>query len=129
MALFTVEKLPKMPVVLFTAQPGYDVMRDLGESIMAAASVIDAQSDPIYYIQDIRVVHLDLDEVVDAANRLSRGDSPLYHHPKIFKVIGVTSDPTVKMAFQGMNSAVFGFTEVLAFDTVEEALDYVRKAG
>jgi hypothetical protein len=125
MALFTVEKLPNMPVVLFTAKPGYDIMHDLGESIMAAVEVIDSQSKPIYYIQDIRNLQPDLDGVVDAANRLSRGDSPLYHHPKILKVIGVTSDAAVRMAFKGMNSTVFGNTEVLAFDTVDEAIAYV----
>jgi len=126
MALFTVEKLPNLPIVLFTSLPGYDIMHDLGDSIMAAVQIIEAQSRPIYYIQDIHNLEIDFEGVVDAANQLSRGDSPLYHHPKIIKVIGVTSDAAVRMAFKGMNSAVFGNTEVLAFDTVDEAIAYVR---
>jgi len=126
MAKFTVEKLPGEPIVLFTALEGYRISADLPASIEAAVTLINRQSQPVYYIQNLVQMAADMNEVALAANMLARNESPLYHHPNIGLVIVVTGDPTIKMAFQGMHSQMYGNLESASFDTLDEALEFAR---
>jgi hypothetical protein len=127
---YSVEKLHGQPIVLFTASDDYSITNELMQSIVDAEQVISVQREPVYYIQDLRAITIaDMDEYIMGSNALNRGDSPLYHHPKIKKVISVTADDTLKMAFEGMQSALFGNTDVLIFDTLDEALDFAASGG
>lgn len=127
---FSLKKVPDQPLVLFVANEGYSITGELMESIQAAERIISAQREPVYYVQDLRAVVVEnMDEFIMGSNLLSRGDSPLYHHPKIKKVICITTDDLLIAAFEGMGSALFGGTEIVVFDTLDEALDFVAAGG
>jgi hypothetical protein len=125
MASYKVEKLPSQPIVLFTAAPNYVLGTDLEPSIREAIEIINRQSEPVYYIQDLQAMKImDFDEVLTSAYGLTHGDTSLYHHPKIKRVLGVTTDEVLKQAFAGLHHALFGDVDALVFDTLDEAIAY-----
>jgi hypothetical protein len=67
-----------------------------------------------------------MDEMLAGASRLTRGSSPVYHHPNIKKLLVVTTDAVMRLAFQGANNPVFGNLQAVLFETQDEALTYAR---
>lgn len=108
--------------LLNTLQEGYDYSRDYPEGVAEMRRIMDAHAGPLYIIDDVRAVRLTLDELVAAANSGSRGESPLWHHPKMLGIYFITTDPTIKMAVSGIKSEAFGKVHARVCGTVEEAL-------
>ncbi len=127
MAPYTYDKLPGEPILIYTALEGFKIGAHLKQSIDDAWKALDAQEEPVYYINDLsRQARLSLDELLTAASALTRGETAPYHHPKIRKLIIVTKDTMLKLSYKGASADAFGNLHAEVFGTLEEALEYAR---
>lgn len=124
---YTLQKLPDLPVVLFTQQPGTDLVKDMETGLAAAAHLLDEQPGPTFLATDFTGFTMSLGDVLRAASLAAQGQSALLHHPMIRENIFVATDPMTKMAIDGLTAATFGRVRLRRFDTLEEALDYCRR--
>ena len=115
------------PVLLNTLEAGYEFNRDFPEGVAEMRRIMDAHSTPLFIIDDIRAITLDLNDLINAANQGSRGDHPLWRHPKALGVYFISADTKIRMAARGMNSPAFGNLAVKVFPTLEEALKDIEQ--
>ena len=115
-----------LPVFIGVSQPGYSIAKDWDPGVAEMIRILDAQEEPLFYITDIRTLKVSLEDVIAAANLGSRGQDPIWHHPKIRGVYFVSNSKMVELAAKGLRSPVFGNTVVKVLDTVEKALEDIE---
>jgi len=121
---YTLERLPDLPVVLVHPEPG----RTVGDGIRAGMSdlvrLLDAADEPLFVVVDLREVLVDVEEVIQAADRSARGRSPIMHHRNVRETLFVSTHLLVRLAVKGMTTEAFGCARARYFDTCDEALGY-----
>jgi hypothetical protein len=88
--------------------------------------VINALAQKVYYLIDVRDLHLGLDELMKAGNMASRKEGNL-SNPNIIETLIVVPNRLLEMAAQGLRTASFGHLRVRPFRSLEEALAYVEQ--
>ena len=123
MAGYIVERLPNEPIVLASYQPDWDTHRDTDPALEAVEKLLSAAHSPLFYIVDMTIEpHFNLDDLMFVTQRLFRGQHPIFLHPNLREHLLVTHNPIMRRAVTMMPQGV----KTQAFDTVEEALAYVR---
>ncbi|MBN1313322.1 MAG: hypothetical protein JXB30_18090 [Anaerolineae bacterium] len=89
--------------------------------------ILEAQEELLFFICDVREMKLSLDDLIAAANVGSRGQQPLWQHPKIRDVYFISNLKMVELAAKGLSSPIFGNMQVRVFGTVEKALEDIRR--
>lgn len=124
---FTLMLLEDDDVLLFSADPEFDISEDVFAVIEEAKKLLDSLTDPVTIVNDFRTVPPpDMDDLMVGATAVARGDSPLYHHPMLRSVVFVTTDETFRTALRGLSGAIYGEITAHYFDTLEEALAFAR---
>lgn len=123
---YTIEKLPDAPVVIFVHETK-QFSTEMDPAIHDIVAVLDAQSEPVFLIMDIRQVSWGMDDVTIGANAVTRRPEAMLHHPNMREVLFISTLGLIKLAAQGLRSAAFGGVNVRVFDTTEQALDYCRE--
>jgi hypothetical protein len=123
---YSIEELPNESVILLTFQPGFSA-EELADSAAELTKMLDAQSEPVYFILDMTSISLSLDDVIAGANMATRGSKPPFHHPNVRGVVFVSGNNLIKLAAQGLKTATFGNTAVQVFETLDKALAYTSK--
>jgi hypothetical protein len=128
---YSIEKLPVEPIILYTAHPDHNVAAELQYVIADLRELLDVQEEPVYFVNDLRNgPSPSVEDLLKASTLLARGDNPIYQHPNIRKLLVVSTDRIVRMAYQqGGSSATFGSIGVEVFETMEEAMEFVRSGG
>ncbi|MBI5961287.1 MAG: hypothetical protein HY866_21290 [Chloroflexi bacterium] len=122
---FKVEKLSGEPIILSTIYPDYNLFEEIAISDQAAMDLLDAATQPMFMIIDLQV-QLDFGQITIGADIEARGSNPLWHHKNMRQVILVTTNKMVPLAAKGMASQLYGYVNVEVFETVDEALRYIR---
>ena len=120
------EILPGEPIMLTTMSAEYSVSRDQARSDAEARVLLDNAREPLFCIIDLSRVSFSLTDVIGGANAGARGQEPIFHHNKILELIYVTPNRMVQLAVKGLGSVAFGKVKACVFETIEEALAYVR---
>jgi hypothetical protein len=127
---YTIQKLADLPVILQTITTEWQFSRDMQPLIDATMKMLDEAQEPVYLVTDNTTVpSIDFNELVSAASQITRGGNPALHHPNAREFIVVTTNGLMKLATKGLNAPVFGSVTASAFDTVAEALAYVKQAS
>ena len=124
----TIIKLDTHPVILATLQNGFDFATDWPEGEQEIGHILSTHPGPLFLVSDIRGMTLSLDDLLAAASLGSRGQAPIWHHPKIRGVYFISDSTIIKMAAAGLNSPTFGNTKTRVFASVEEALADIEQA-
>jgi len=125
---YQIEVLPDEPIMITHILKGYKVSVDMPQSDAEARVILDQASEPMFHIVEASERLVSLDDIISAANIGARGEQPLWHHPMIREMIFVHPAEVVKLAAKGLKGASFGNLSVRVFDTLDEALSYVRAA-
>ena len=120
------EKHPTLPIIIRRYDDSLDVSQVDPEILNQDSDLINAQNQKVYYLLDIRDLHLGLDELLKAGNMASRKEGNL-SNPNIIETLVVVPNRLLEMAAQGLRTATFGHMRVRAFRSVEDALEYVQK--
>lgn len=124
---YTLEKLLGESIILFTAQPDFDLGCGLNNTIVDFLKLLENETTPVVYILDLRALPpISIEEIMLTANTLTRGESPVYHHPKLHKIMTVTPNPVLQMAYKGLAGEMFGNLEVSVFESLADALAAAR---
>jgi len=119
-----VEKLPDLPVIILTYEGHMDV--ETVKSAFAQSAVIAASLDGIVYrISDVRKSEGNFTDVVNVIKAIR------------VNALGSSADPKIKGVFVGNNQFArmyadflkqeqFGITNIPFFQTLEEALGYIK---
>jgi hypothetical protein len=112
------------PVLLDTMEPPFsgDLMADMA---VETTAWLDRLDHPVYFIIDMGPLELALYDVMQGASAAARGANPPLHHPNIIETILITDKPLLKLVMKGLDSATFGFLNVKAYPTLDEAFAYV----
>ncbi len=129
-SLFEIKVLPDLPAILGTWHDGFKFAEHGEQFSIEASALLDAQTSPVYYILDFsRLENPTMDGLVLAANRGARGAKPNLHHAmNRGTLIIIEGSPFSRLAAKGMNSNIFGNVKIRLFESLDEALDYVRAA-
>lgn len=122
---FKVEKLPDEPIIVATIHEDYDLVNEIPLSDRAVRDILQTVDEPQSYIIHFEL-QLSFDEILLGATKVARGQDPLWHHPYIKQVILVSNDASMKISAAGMSADMFGNLNIQVFETLEDALDYVR---
>ncbi|MBN2146778.1 MAG: hypothetical protein JW726_05295 [Anaerolineales bacterium] len=124
---FRIEKLPDEPIVLEMVGEHLDFTRDIQALQDGLRAMLDETSEPLYAIADIsKLDNFTIRDMVDAANSLTRGRGSTWKHPNLKEIMFVSTNSTIRLAAQGLSSPVFGGFQIKVFQTLEDALVYVR---
>ncbi len=114
--------LDSHPVLLSTLRSDFSLAKDWAEGEQEIRRIVEEHPEPLFLVSDTREWKLSLDDVIASANLGSRGEDPIWHHPKIRGVYFISTSKLVELAGAGLRSPVFGNTAVKVFPTLEEVL-------
>ncbi len=121
---YTVERLSDVPAILTTVSKDFEINRELEAMNRDTLAILDPAEVPLFLITNFQV-SLGIDDLFQSASTL-RKENSIWKHPNIRQVIVITEDPLLRLAAKGMGSPLLGGFNVKLFDSVEEALAYVR---
>lgn len=123
---YTIEKHSKLPALIATWAESFVFTRDAPAYQKDMHSHLDQQKSPVYYVLDVRAWHdMTFDELLQGASIATRGEDPNFHHRMNLGTLFVTSDPTVRASAEGLRSDIFGNANVLVFNELDDALNYI----
>jgi hypothetical protein len=125
---YLLQKLPGESIIVFTANPDFDLGTELPNTVVDFLGLLERETAPITYILDLCALPpISMDDIMLTASTLTRGENPVYHHPKIHKIMAVTPNEAYQMAYKGLAGEMFGHLDVDVFDTLPEALAVARR--
>lgn len=120
---FTIEQLPGEPIILASFQADWDTVRDTDAALAIVNQILSAAQSPMFYIVDVTIEpRFNLDDLMFVSQRITRGQNAIMQHPNLREHMLVTHNPVM----QRYSKALPGSVKARAFDTLDEALDYVR---
>lgn len=123
---YTVKTLHDDSVVLFTAHQDFNRTSEMEQVIHEIIAILDDLDEPVYHVLDWKEGSLNMDDMAEGASATTRRENPVFHHPMVKAVIFVTDNPAIKMVADNMRSETFGNVKTKVFDTLDEAMTYVR---
>jgi len=89
-------------------------------------SLLESLTAPVYFVHEFANPGLSMQDIMKGASIATREEKSTFQHPMIKQIIFVTTSKVMKVAAKGLNTMSFGNIEVAVFDTVDEALAFVR---
>lgn len=122
---FSFEMLPDEPILIGTIHDSFSLGHDFDSFFSELVSILDSVDQPVYYINDIRKLKVNVfQDFVLAANKGSRDRKG--SHPNVIITIVVSTDSLVRLGVKGLSSDIFGNLPILISDTPDEALAQAR---
>lgn len=117
-------------ILLFTMHSDFEPAIDMPKYLPECYQFLEDGPDPIIIITDTTQAPMrDLDDLIQGANSIRNAlAQKINHHPKLLKSITVISNRIVQVAMKGLNTATFGFVDVIIATTQDEALELARAA-
>lgn len=121
-----IEKVAGEPAILFKMASGsYESAVPDPPAAARSFALLEAQPEPVFYIVDLLDAEIKFSGMMAYAN--SQSFQMASRHPKVRQLIVLTKDPALQLAVQGLNSEAFGYVEAPVFETMDEAIVYIRE--
>jgi hypothetical protein len=122
---YTVEKLPDEPILYSLLSESWSAS-ELPAVIDEVAAILDAADEPLFYINSIENVTMNIQELITSSSLAARGGGSILHHPNIREQVVVVQNKLLQLAAKGLDSAAFGHLSMKVFETEDEAFAYAR---
>ena len=119
--------MDSLPVLLNTVEAEFSIKEDWPWAVDEWRRILDTSPVPLFAIDDIRAMSVSLGDMLDFASLGSRGNDPIWRHPKLRGIYFISDSKLIHTAAAGLNSPTFGNTPARAFDTLEEALADIER--
>ncbi len=126
MSTYSIEVHPRFPAFVTAFSKDFSFEHDLTSYRVEVARLLDSLAEQVFYVMDLRNLHFDFGEMAAATNLAARIDTANFQHPSVWQVIFVTKDSVWADIAAGMNSDVYGYLTIPVFESVEDALTYIR---
>ena len=123
---YTFQRFANEPVLLCILHADYTITQHAPQCHSDGSALLDAENSPISVIMDFRATIESVENAVAGALSVSQADEPIWQHHNARNVIVVTNDPTLRMAFESLNSEPFGYTDIKLAETLKEALAFTQ---
>lgn len=127
MAKYMIEKLPGEPIVVMKVHENYDPSEQPEEGAKVLNRIFDEAGEPVFFVLDLTRMQGDLKDIMVGVDPIGRGGAALFRHPNIREIVAVTQDPIIRIALEGRSADTYGGVSMVIFETLREAMDYVRK--
>jgi hypothetical protein len=122
----TIDKMAEEPIIVIRIDTGDFSPESARTFEQELTATLDAQPEPVVLINVLPEGYSpSMDDLLEAT-QLVRGQSHIYHHPNIKKMIAVTGSETLHLAYQGLKGEIFGSLQVKAVNELDEALAIAR---
>lgn len=128
MSTATLKKLTDEPIMILTVTGSIADLGDSEQERTQLISLLDAVSEPVFFILDMSNAKLNLDRLMRGSHDAYLGASPTFKHPNIREILQVSDDPGLELAASGLDSDLFGNVRIQQFKTLDAALAYARAA-
>lgn len=115
-------------IISFTMHEDFDFTVDMPKYLQECWDLVENGPDRIVIISDASAMKTkNLDYLIQGTNSIRTPEAQrLTHHPKVVKNFTVVSGKLAHLAVKGLNSATFGYVDLLIFETPEEAINEAR---
>jgi hypothetical protein len=121
---YSIKTLPNERIIWETWAADFDPLTEADQATRQELKILNASSQPMVVVVDLRALSLNWDEILYLANH--GVPEELNHHPQLQRIIIVTSSEAVSMSAQGMDSAPFGYIKLDVVASPEDALTRAR---
>jgi len=121
-----IEKHPTLPIIIRRYDDSLNLAQVDAAILEQNAQLINSQSQKIYYLIDVREMHVGLDDLLKAGGLAAQKEGNLTN-PNIIETLIVVPNRLMEMAAQGLRTATFGHLRVRAFRSMEAAFEYVQQ--
>jgi hypothetical protein len=125
---YDVKRLPDAPVVIGTWYDGFKFVEQGLQYARETNALLSEQKTPVFYVLDLSMLHtVSIEGVLKSAESGANSATSNLRHPMNRGNIIVSKAALVKLAAKGMNTATFGNIDIKLFETLHEALEYVKR--
>jgi hypothetical protein len=122
----TIELMENGTALVVSLGDDFDFATEGEAQFAQITSILDRQTEPIFYMVDLRKLDITFDETLALINRVARGEDALLRHPNIREIIYVISNTFQRAVAEGLDSEWFGNLKVKLVYSLDEGLDYIR---
>ncbi len=124
---YDLRKLPDSPAIIGTWYEGFKFVEHGPQFGQEARALFDEQKEPVFYVLDLSQMHtISIEGMIEVAHTGSKDLTSAHRHPMNRKTILISKESLVKLAVKGVSSVTFGNMNIGLFETLEEALDYIK---
>lgn len=122
---YKLEVHPGEPIIWETWNADFDPETDTPAITRAQLKMLNASQTPMVVITDTRAVTLTFDDILYLASNAVPEE--LNHHPRLRRIILVTTSEIVAKSAEGLNNEAFGYVKLDIVASREEALARARQ--
>src|SRR5688572_11529236 len=109
---FTVEKLPKEPIMLVTFGETFSIKTELPSFSDQIQTIMDMSAEPLYNITDASKLKVSFGDMISVLAAMTRGQMAILRHPNTRKLIGVVGSDLTRIGAKALKQAQYGGLEV-----------------
>ena len=122
----TIEMMENGTALVVSLGSDFNFAREGEAQFAQIAAILNQQTEPVFYIVDVRELDITFDETLALINRVARGEDSLLRHPNIKEIIYVISNSFQRAVAEGLDSEWFGNLKVKLVYSLDEGLDHIR---
>lgn len=123
---YTIDQLPGERIITIKIDPSDHSPANAQRFAQELTALLDAQTDRAFLITIMPDDYaFDMEDLLQGT-QVIKSQTEVYRHRNVAGIAAVTTDPTLKAAYQGLSHEAFGSLYVNAFDTLDEAIRYAR---
>ncbi|HEX3050440.1 MAG TPA: hypothetical protein VHP83_07285 [Aggregatilineaceae bacterium] len=96
-------------------QIGFEALRRLNAAVGELTLIFDLVAAPLDYTALFHLVNFG-----------ARGDTPIFHHPNVGRLIFVTQSELIELGAKTLDSPIYGNLSIPVFPTLDQAMHYAR---
>lgn len=123
---FTITRLPSEPILLCQVAPYYSPNPNMEQLDTAVSAILDRADESLFCVSDLTNITFDDSDLLVTVARSTVEEQALWRHPKLRKLVLVTSLPIIHTALDAIQARTAGGRHVEVFETLDEALVYCR---
>jgi hypothetical protein len=122
----TIEMVENGTALVVSLGDDFDFVKEGEAQFAQIISILNQQTEPVFYVVDLRKLDISFDDTLALINRVARGEDSLLRHPNIREIIYVISNSFQRAVAEGLDSEWFGNLKVELVYSLDEAFDYIR---
>jgi hypothetical protein len=122
----SVEKFNDEPILIVTMANPIDIKADIPRMAKDIQQVLDAQTEPVWYIGHVHDLSLSFGDFVQALSLSTRGEMAFMRHPMIREFLVIAEGALVQMAAKALSQGQYGGLTVKMCTDREDAISMAR---
>lgn len=125
---YTIEFRSDISSIVATLPQDFNVEQEYAAFSKKRYELLDQSPTPIYYISIATHAELTMNDIINSAHALTRGEYAIAKHKNFKAMLIITNDPAIALAGKNMNTDAFGNMRVEIFNSFEEAVAFIKTA-